>query len=138
MDHGENYYDAFRDAFGIERDPPSEARDFRPPLPFLVWRLVPFDSLYTSYLVLVVGATSLILLFACVAIPIAVIPVTLFLLFAGRLPRLADDRGVAARRAVDGSADRRQLAGVEARAMVVGGRARAAGRVHPRARPSPC
>jgi hypothetical protein len=85
MDHGDNYYDAYRDGFDIERDPPSEARDFRPPLPFLVWRLLPFDHLYTGYLVLVVGATSLILLFAA-KYPIAVIPVTFFLLIAGRIP----------------------------------------------------
>jgi hypothetical protein len=85
MDHGENYYDAYRDGFGIERDPPSEARDFRPPLPFLVWRALPFDHLYVGYLVLVVGATSLLLLFAA-RYPIAVLPVTLFLLIAGRIP----------------------------------------------------
>jgi hypothetical protein len=85
MDHGENYYDAFRDAFGVERDPPSEARDFRPPLPFLVWRALPYHQLYNGYLVLVVGVTSLILLFAA-RYPIAVVPVTLFLLIAGRIP----------------------------------------------------
>jgi hypothetical protein len=83
MDHGENYYDAFRDAFDIQADPPSQARDFRPPLPFLVWRMLPYDHLYTAYLVLVVGATSLLLLFATKH-PIAVLPVTLFLLLAGR------------------------------------------------------
>ena len=85
MDHGENYYDAYRDAFGIERDPPSQARDFRPPFAFMVWRLMPFDQLYTGYLVLVVGVTSLLLLFAA-RYPIAVVPVTFFLLIAGRIP----------------------------------------------------
>jgi hypothetical protein len=85
MDHGENYYDAYRDAFDYQRDPPSQARDFRPPLPFLVWRLLPLDHLYIGYLVLVVGLTSLLLLFAT-RYPLAVLPVTFFLLIAGRVP----------------------------------------------------
>jgi hypothetical protein len=69
----------------MEAAPPSEARDIRPPLPFLLWRILPFEHLYIAYLVLVVGATSMVLLFAT-KYPLAVLPVTLFLLLAGRLP----------------------------------------------------
>jgi hypothetical protein len=85
MKHGEGFYQAFRDSYltrGVRLGGP---RSFRTPYLFLLLHLLPLNLLYPAFLVLVVGGTTVILMHTTDH-PFAVLPVTLYLLVAGRTP----------------------------------------------------
>jgi hypothetical protein len=82
MHQGQGYYQAFRDGFADVGIRVSEPRSFRTPTTFLLWRVLPQTFLYTAFLLLIVIATSLLLLWLTEH-PLLVLPVTLYLLDAG-------------------------------------------------------
>jgi hypothetical protein len=86
MRHGQGYYPAFRDTYlhdiGVRLGGP---RSFRTPFLFELWRWVPPSLLYATFLAVVVVGTS-VLLGRASDHPGAALPVTLYLLVAGRTP----------------------------------------------------
>lgn len=85
MRAGQGYYAAMRDVFLREGTRLGSARAYRTPTIFLLWQRIPASLLYVTFLVVVVGLTSALLVF-CTRRPALVIPVTCYLLLAGRTP----------------------------------------------------
>jgi hypothetical protein len=83
MRHGADYYEASERTFTAVGGTIETARGFRPPTAFLFWRLLPEGALWPAFLVLVVGATGMILLATGVA-PLAALLTVLYLLVLGR------------------------------------------------------
>ena len=83
MRAGKNYYAAFRDTFLEAGIRVSQSRSFRQPALFWIWELLPTSALYGLYVVVVVIATSVLFIWLADR-PLAVLPVTLYLLFAAR------------------------------------------------------
>jgi hypothetical protein len=90
MRHGSGYYEAFRTTYwvdvGVRLGGP---RSYRTPYVFELWRFVPPGLLYLTFLVAVVVGTSVLLSLATDH-PFAAVPVTVFLLVAGRTPGGSD------------------------------------------------
>jgi hypothetical protein len=90
MRHGAGYYQAMRTTYwvdvGVRLGGP---RSYRTPYIFELWRFVPPGLLYLTFLLVVVVGTS-VLLATATDHPFAAVPVTLFLLVAGRTPGGSD------------------------------------------------
>lgn len=82
---GADYYDAYVRAFGDGGVELSQFRSVRQPGIFLLWQWLPTDLLWPLFVACVAVGVSWILLRLTDA-PMAVLPVTAYLLFAGRVP----------------------------------------------------
>jgi hypothetical protein len=83
MRAGQGYYEASEQTFRAAGGTIETARGYRLPTAFLLWRLLPERGLWPAYVIVVAGATALILLAGGVA-PIAVLLCFLYLLILGK------------------------------------------------------
>ncbi|GEM_PF-3393416 len=85
MRRGEGFYSATAHAFASGGIPLGRARAFRLPTVFLVWRMIPPSLLHATFLVLVVGGTSLLAL-RLTSTPQSAVIVAGYLLTSSQLP----------------------------------------------------
>jgi len=84
MKQGTSYYRAADDSYKEVGGQVETTRAFRPPTAFLLWRWIPTDLLWPSFVILVAVGTSLLML-PDTSAPLAVPVVTIYLLVLGRV-----------------------------------------------------
>ena len=84
MKHGSSYYRAAADSYREVGGRVETTRAFRPPTAFLLWRWIPTNLLWPSFVVLVAVATALLML-SDTSAPLAVPVVMIYLLVLGRV-----------------------------------------------------
>lgn len=80
MRAGTGYYDAIARSFAERDTALGSIGGFRMPTPFVIWRWIPEDSLYGAFVVVVVLATTWLMLWMT-RYPLVVAPVTLYMLW---------------------------------------------------------